>query len=262
MAQPTDAVLYKTKGAVALITLNRPDRYNAFNDDLLVGLNAGLDQAAADDSIRTIIIHGAGPGFSAGADLGLFAGVTPEQGRDYIKANYRPLMEKICAIPKPIIGAIHGTAAGVGCALALACDLRIMGEGANFRYAFINIGLGPDGGAGWFLTRAVGYSRAMEIACSGDKIPARQCLEWGMTNRVAPDEQLMEQALAWANALAEKAPIALGITKAGLQYAQDHELGEAIDREADLQVKAFASDDLKEGVTAFMSKRKAVFRGK
>jgi enoyl-CoA hydratase/carnithine racemase len=264
MAQPAEAqaVLYHTEEAVALITLNRPERYNAFNDALLTGVNEGLDKAAADEKIRVIIIRGNGPGFSAGADLGLFAGVTPEQGRDYIKAHYRPLMKKILDLPKPIIGAIHGTAAGVGCALALACDLRIMAESASFRYAFINIGLGPDGGAGWFLARAVGYSRAMEIACSGDKIPAQQCLEWGMANRLAPDDEIMDQARAWANELAEKAPIALGITKAGLQYSLGHSLGEAIDQEADLQVRAFASDDLKEGVQAFLGKRKAVFQGK
>ncbi|MCB0632947.1 MAG: enoyl-CoA hydratase-related protein [Saprospiraceae bacterium] len=263
MAQPEHtAVLYHTEGAVAFITLNRPERYNAFNDDLLTGLNAGLDQAAADDHIRVIIISGAGPGFSAGADLGLFAGVTPEQGRDYIKTHYRPLMKKICDLPKLVIGAIHGTAAGVGCALALACDLRIMAESASFRYAFINIGLGPDGGAGWFLARAVGYSRAMEIACSGDKIPASQCLEWGLTNRIAPDEEIMDRAQVWANALAEKAPIAVGITKAGLQYSLEHSLEAAIGHEADLQVRAFASDDLKEGVQAFLGKRKALFQGR
>lgn len=256
------AALYHINGPVAVITLNRPDRYNAFNDELIEGINAGLDKAAADPAVRVIVLHGAGPGFSAGADLGLFAGVTPEQGRDYIKAHYRPLMQKFCDLPKLIIGAIHGTAAGVGCALALACDLRVMAEDASFRYAFINIGLGPDGGAGWFLARAVGYSRAMEIACSGEKIGAERCLELGLTNRIAPSEELMDHALQWANALARKAPIALGITKADLQFAIDHTLPETIEYEADQQIAAFSSEDLKEGVGAFLAKRAPNFKGK
>lgn len=266
MANPeqsaNNAVLYHEEGPVAVLTLNRPDRYNAFNDDLIEGINAGLDRAAADPANRVILLHGAGPGFSAGADLGLFAGVTPAQGRDYIKAHYLPLMQKFCELPKLVIGAIHGTAAGVGCALALACDLRVMAEDASFRYAFINIGLGPDGGAGWFLARTVGYSRAVEIACSGEKIGAEKCLELGLTNRIAPTEDLMDQALQWANELARKAPIALGITKADLQFAIDHSLPETIEYEADQQMAAFSSEDLKEGVGAFLAKRKPNFKGK
>lgn len=256
------AVLYSEEGPVAIINLNRPSRYNAFNDALIQGLNSSLDQAASAPNIRVIILRGAGPGFSAGADLGLFDGVTPAQGRDYIKANYQPLMQKICQLPKPIIAAIHGTAAGVGGALALACDLRVMTEDASFRYAFINIGLGPDGGAGWFLARAVGYSRAMEIACSGEKIGAQRCLELGLTNRIAPVGEMMAYALNWAKELARKAPIALGITKADLQYAVNHTLSETIAYEADQQMKAFASEDLQEGVAAFFAKRPPRFQGK
>jgi enoyl-CoA hydratase/carnithine racemase len=188
--------------------------------------------------------------------------VSPEQGRDYIKAHYRPLMQKLCELPKPIIGAIHGTAAGVGCALALACDLRVMAEDASFRYAFINIGLGPDGGAGWFLARAVGYSRAMEIASSGEKIGAQKCLQLGLTNRVAPTENLIHYAMSWAGELAQKAPIALGITKADLQFAIDHSLAATIEYEADQQMAAFASEDLREGVGAFLAKRKPDFKGR
>lgn len=265
MAHPehdNPAVLYHEEGPVAVISLNRPSRYNAFNDALIEGINTSLDQAAQDPKIRVIILKGEGPGFSAGADLGLFAGVTPEQGRDYIKSNYRPLMQKFCELPKPIIAAIHGTAAGVGCALALACDLRVMSEGANFRYAFINIGLGPDGGAGWFLTRAVGYSRAMEIATSGEKIGADRCLTLGLTNRIAPEGELMTAALEWANELALKAPIGLGITKADLQFAIDHSLEDTIDFEAEQQMSAFASEDLREGVGAFLAKRAPNFKGK
>lgn len=256
------AVLYREEGPVGIISLNRPDRYNAFNDALIEGLNKSLDQAAAAPGIRVIVIHGEGPGFSAGADLGLFAGVTPEQGRDYIKANYGPLMEKLATLPKPIIAAIYGTAAGVGCALALACDLRVMAEDASFRYAFINIGLGPDGGAGWFLTRAVGYSRAMEIACGGEKIDAQRCLEWGLTNRIAPAEELLSATLKWAQVLAAKAPLALGVTKADLQFAIDHPLQATIAFEADRQMETFASEDLREGVDAFLSKRAPQFKGK
>lgn len=256
------AVLYRETGSVAIISLNRPDRYNAFNDALLRGINTGLDQAASNPEIRVIVLHGEGPGFSAGADLGLFAGVTPEQGRDYIKANYRPLMQKISELPKLIIAAIHGTAAGVGCALALASDLRVMADNASLLYAFINIGLGPDGGAGWFLARAVGYSRAVEIACSGEKVSAGRCLELGLTNRIVPPEDLMKTTLEWAGKLALKAPIALGVTKADLQFALNHTLAETIDYEADQQMSTFSSEDLREGVGAFLSKRRPKFQGK
>lgn len=256
------AVLYSLEGPVAILNLNRPGRYNAFNDALIEGLNNGLQQAAADDDVRVVILRGAGPGFSAGADLGLFEGVTPEKGRDYIQANYRPLMERFRALPKPIICAIHGTAAGVGCALALACDMRIMTEDASMRYAFINIGLGPDGGAGWFLARAVGYSRAMEIACGGKKISAQRCLEMGLTNRIAPSGEMMANALEWAHELAAKAPMGLAATKASLQYAIDHDLSDTINYEAEQQMGPLGSEDLQEGVKAFLEKRKPRFQGK
>lgn len=261
-SQDQPAVLYRCEGPIAILSLNRPERYNAFNDALLTGINEGLDRAAADAAVRVIIIHGNGPGFSAGADLGLFAGITPEAGSAYIKANYGPLMQKFCRLPKPVIAAIHGSAAGVGCALALICDLRVMAQNANLRYAFINIGLGPDGGAGWLLTRAVGYSRAMEIACSGEKVNAGRCLELGLTNRVTPQEDLMKTTLQWATELAAKAPLGLAATKADLQFALDHSLQETIEYEADQQQKTFASQDLREGVDAFLNKRPPRFSGR
>ncbi len=150
------AVLFEQEGSIAIITLNRPARYNAVNDDLIDGLNAALNQVRNDENIRAVVLTGNGKGFCAGADMNAFDEITPEEGRAYIIATYGSLMRNFLTLRKPIIGAIHGSAAGVGCAMALACDLRVMAENSNFRYAFINIGLGPDGGAGWFLARQVG----------------------------------------------------------------------------------------------------------
>ena len=171
-------VLYNTTEGVAIITLNRPERYNAVNQGLIDGINESLDKASEDKHVRAIVITGAGKGFCAGADMSVFGtNVTPEQRRDYLINQYRPLINKFYSLKKPIIGAINGTAAGVGAAIALACDLRIMSENSSLLFAFINIGLGPDGGASWLLSRQVGYSKAFEIAISGNKILGKECKE-------------------------------------------------------------------------------------
>ena len=184
------AVLFEVNEGVALITLNRPDRYNAVNQDLVDGISESLNKAKNDDSIRAIVMTGAGKGFCAGADMMVFGEeATPEQRRDYLIDQYQPLMSQFYNLNKPIIGAINGTAAGVGAAFALACDLRVMSEKSAILFAFINIGLGPDGGASWLLSRQVGYSKAFEIAISGKKVLGQQCLELGLTNRVVKNEK-------------------------------------------------------------------------
>ena len=185
-------VLYEINEGVAVITFNRPDRYNAVNQDLVDGISKSLDRAKNDQSIRAIIITGSGKGFCAGADMTVFGEeVTPEQRRNYIINQYQPLMRQFFELNKPIIGAINGTAAGVGAAFALACDLRVMSEKSALLYAFINIGLGPDGGASWLLSRQVGYSKAFEIAISGKKVMGNECLKLGLTNKIVDDLSLI-----------------------------------------------------------------------
>ncbi|MDA9107602.1 enoyl-CoA hydratase/isomerase family protein, partial [Flavobacteriaceae bacterium] len=170
------AVLVEIEGSVAIITLNRPERYNAVNQDLLDGFNESFSIVENDDSVRAVILTGKGKGFCAGADMSTFGLITPEQSRDYIIEKYKPLMKRFLALKKPIIGAINGSAAGVGAAFALACDFRVMSKESSILYAFINIGLGPDGGASWLLSRQVGYSKALEIASNGKKVLGEECL--------------------------------------------------------------------------------------
>lgn len=259
--KPSETVLLKKQENIAIVTLNRPDRYNAVTDELVTRLNEIIDEIRNDNQIRAVVLTGAGKGFSAGADMETFGKVSPEDGRAYITRVYQTLLRNFQTLKKPIIGAINGTAAGVGASIALACDLRVMTPSSGILYAFVNIGLGPDGGASWLLTRQVGYSKAFEIAAEGKKIKAEECLSLGLTNKIVDEDQLLEAAIEWAKALAAKAPIAVGITKEDLVHAMDNNLSESIAYEAEKQIAAFESYDLVEGVAAFVEKRKANFIG-
>ena len=258
-----NAVLFEVNNGVATITLNRPDRYNAVNQDLVDGISNSLKKCEADQSIRAVVITGAGRGFCAGADMSVFGDeVTADQRSQYIIDQYQPLMNQFFSLKKPIIGAINGTAAGVGAAFALACDFRVMSDKSGILYAFVNIGLGPDGGASWLLTRQVGYSRALEIATSGKKITGKRCLELGLTNRLVAQDEILTSAQNWAKDFAICPTLAIGIAKEDMFFAMDHTLNESIAFEAKKQIDAFKSHDLKEGVSAFIEKRKPDFLGK
>ena len=257
----TDAVLYQKEKNIAIITLNRPDRYNAAGDEVAQGLLEALQKVRNDKEVKTVVLTGNGKGFCAGADL-QGGPKTPEAARIFILTVYASIVREIMALPKLVIAAINGPVAGVGCAFAFACDFRVMAQSANIRYAFINIALGPDGGAGWLLTRLVGYPKALQIAVEGEKISAEACLEMGLTNKVVANDQLINEAKSWAHRLSEKAPYAIAITKQALQYAMTHSLQETTHFEADNQVAALGSADFREGVTAFFEKRKPKFTGK
>lgn len=259
--KPSETVLLKKQENIAIVTLNRPERYNAVTDELVTRLNEIIAEIRNDNQIRAVVLTGAGKGFSAGADMESFGKLSPEDGRAYITRVYQTLLRNFQTLKKPIIGAINGTAAGVGASIALACDLRVMTPSSGILYAFVNIGLGPDGGASWLLTRQVGYSKAFEIAAEGKKIKAEECLSLGLTNKIVDEDQLLEAAIEWAKALAAKAPIAVGITKEDLVHAMDNNLSESIAYEAEKQIAAFESYDLVEGVAAFVEKRKANFIG-
>jgi 2-(1,2-epoxy-1,2-dihydrophenyl)acetyl-CoA isomerase len=255
-------ILYQTKNNVATLTLNRPERLNAFTDEMMLEIHDTLQRARDDSSIRAIVLTGAGRAFCAGQDISSFQNLEDYDVEKHLLATYKPMIELMRAIEKPIIGAINGVAAGAGCSLALACDLRIMAEEASLLQAFSNIGLIPDAGSTWFLVRQVGYSRAFEIASEGERIPAQRCLELGLTNRVVKGDVLMVEAQAWAEKLAQRATFAIGLTKQAMNYAANSTLLEAIEFEARLQKRAAASQDFVEGVAAFKEKRKPLFEGR
>jgi len=257
-----NAVLYKKEGDIAVVTLNRPEKYNAVNDDLVDGINSAIAKVQKDESIRAMVITGAGKGFCSGADMNTFGNITPEEGRTYLTSTYGPLMRNLTTLKKPIIAAINGTAAGVGASIALACDFRVMSENSGLLYAFINIGLGPDGGASWLLARQVGYSRALQIAVEGKKIKGDECHRLGLANKLVENDEIVSTAIDWAHQIAKLPTLAVGITKEDIFHAMDNDLHSTIAYEAERQTAAFASHDLVEGVSAFLQKRKPKFIGK
>lgn len=258
-----ETILYDVQDGVALLTLNRPERRNALNPGLIRDLSAGLKQAAEDANVRTVLLTGAGKGFCSGADLALFqAGPSPEEVYDHLVNGLGALAIALVEMPKPVIAAVNGVAAGAGVSLALACDLRVMAHDATLLMAFSNIALVPDTGATWFLARQIGYSRAFEFAAEGERMSAERCLQLGLTNKIVPADNLADIALAWAMKLAQRPTLALGMTKQALYHAQLNDLASTIEYEARMQQKAYQSADFAEGVAAFLQKRKAQFSGR
>jgi 2-(1,2-epoxy-1,2-dihydrophenyl)acetyl-CoA isomerase len=258
-----ETILYETVDSVATITLNRPRSLNAFNDKMIKETGDALKQAGRDDAVRCVLLTGNGRGFSSGQDLG---DVQEREGEfsigEHLRHGYNKLIARMVTLEKPIIGAINGVAAGAGCGVALAADLRIASDKASFMLAFSKVGLIPDSGLTWLLPRLVGYTRAYEMALTADKISAEQALAWGMVNRVAPAAQLMETAVAWANKLALGPTLAFGLTKRAMHKTWNHSLGEGLEYEAYLQEIAGRSHDNEEGVNAFLEKRSPNFKGK
>lgn len=255
-------ILYSVDQAVATIRLNRPDRRNALTQDMLSELRTAIEDIADDDDVRAIVITGEGPTFCSGQDLSIFTGkVDGHTVREAIVKYYKPLILSMVDLQKPIIGAINGGAAGAGASLALACDLRIMGDDAYILQAFSNIGLVPDAGSTWFMARLVGYSRALQLCIEAERIPAARCLDLGLCNRLVPAADLQAAAQAWAHSLAQRPTLAIGWTKHALGAAVTTTLEASIHLEADLQAQAIATQDHKEGVMAFVQKRAPVFTG-
>ena len=259
-----DTVLLRKEGKVAIITLNRPARYNAITEAMKWGLIHALNDIQKDEAIKAVVLTGNGKGFCAGADMGDLQNsgtADPQEIRDNLIMVYGNATRMLMRSDKPIICAINGPVAGAGLGFALACDLRIMAEHANMRYAFINIGLVPDNGSTWFLTRQVGYSKALEIIIEGEKISATECHRLGLTNKVCKAEELMTKALEWANRLANKPTIAIGATKRILNFAMTHDLYNTVTKESEEQMPLFATHDHQEGVNAFINKQPPKFKG-
>lgn len=254
-------VKYEMKrDAVAVISLNRPQSLNAFNAEMRRDLQDAAARASFDPSVRCFVITGEGRGFSAGADVTDVAGGRTVE--DMLNAEYGAFLSIIQACDKPVIAAINGPAAGIGMTLALTCDLRVMAEDAYLMSAFSNIGLIPDGGLSWLLTQEIGYARSYQMAIEAEKIPARRCLELGLVNRVVPQADVVESAVDWAQSIAERAPIAMNLTKRTFRAAAQAGLRNAMALEAMLQKTAIASEDCREGVAALMQKRKPQFKGR
>lgn len=255
-------VMLEQRGRVAIVTLNRPESLNAFDQHLRDDLLRAVKQVAADDSVRAVVLTGAGRAFSAGADLKATDFVSGADVERQLNEEYGASLREIARMPKPVIAAVNGFATGIGGSFALVCDLVVMGESAFFQVPFQKIALVPDGGMCWLLTERLGHRRAFEIAVSGDRVPAARCLEWGLANRVVADAQVVEAAVAWAGQLCDAAPIALGYMKQLLRSAPDMGYEQTIRAEARLQAPCIDSEDFREGVAAFREKRAAKFTGK
>lgn len=255
-----DLLVERSEG-IATLRLNRPQSRNAFNQSLVDELGVAVRQVATDTEIRVVVLTGEGKGFSAGADLvdleSRWRG--PEEG---LMEGYLPMIETLLDMPKPVIAAVNGAAAGVGAAFALAADLSVMADDAYILLAFSNIGLVPDGGCHWLLTRTVGHKRAYQIAVEGERIPAARCLELGLCNKVVPAADLLSETRAWATRLAARAPKAMAGTKEIMRSAAEGSFRDAFRLEAVRQGQCSLTEDHKEGVRAFREKRAPVFQGR
>jgi 2-(1,2-epoxy-1,2-dihydrophenyl)acetyl-CoA isomerase len=246
-------------GAVLTITLNRPDVLNAFNTDMHRALAAAL-RDARDGGVRAVVITGAGRGFCVGQDLTEFREAPGDIG-SRLRDNYHPNIRAIRSLEKPVIAAVNGAAAGAGMSLACACDLRIAADSASFVPAFINIGLIPDSGGSYFVTRILGPARAFEWLASGKRLTAVEAHAWGLVSEVVELDALAARAAGLAAQLAELPTRGVGMTKRLLDHAVTASLDEQLEREAQLQAAATQTEDFKEGVAAFLGKRPPRFRG-
>lgn len=256
----TDILLAQTLGAVRLLTLNRPERLNALNPELLTALNEAFDAASADASVRAVLLTGAGRAFCAGADL--MQDLGPIGDRDLgrsIEAYYNPLVRKMRALNKPIVSAVNGVAAGAGMNLALAGDIIIAARSASFTQAFIRIGLMPDAGGTYFLPRLIGDARARAMAMLGETMTAAQAEAAGLVWKLFDDEVFPTEALTMATNLAAKPAQALAAMKQAFNASAHNGLDAQLELERDLQRELGNTQDFEEGVRAFLEKRPGVF---
>lgn len=257
------AILLTKADGVATITLNRPKVFNAFNDAQSYELQDALKQVAKDQEVRVVVLTGAGKAFCSGQDLKDVADKTGVRNlSDSLHKRYNPIIRAMRSLPKPIIGRINGVAAGAGCSLALACDITIAAESAKLIEVFINVGLVLDSGSSYFLPRLVGSARAFEMSTMGSKVSAQEAANWGLINKVVPDSELDSAVEVYTNYYKNAPTMAIGLMKKMLNKSFQSDLNTMLDYEAFCQEIAGNSADNKEGVMAFLEKRKPNFTGK
>jgi 2-(1,2-epoxy-1,2-dihydrophenyl)acetyl-CoA isomerase len=254
-------ILINKADGVAILTLNRPEKYNSFNREMALALQEALDTCETDDAIRCIVITGAGKGFCAGQDLSEATDVDNLDFRRMVEEHYNATILRLRRIEKPIIAAVNGVAAGAGANIAIACDIVLASHSATFIQAFSRISLIPDSGGTYFLPRLVGMQRALALTMMADKITAEEAHAMGMVYRVYDDNTFNQSWMAVANMLAELPTRAFGLTKRAINQSFDNTLEQQLEVEKELQAEAGTTLDFREGVQAFLEKRKPVFVG-
>ncbi|WP_305988967.1 2-(1,2-epoxy-1,2-dihydrophenyl)acetyl-CoA isomerase PaaG [Roseibium sp. MMSF_3544] len=259
------SVISSLENGVLKLTLNRPDKLNAFNEEMHLALRTGIERAHNEADVRTVLLTGAGRGFCAGQDLGdrdpRKSDEKPDLGHT-LDTFYNPTLRLIRELEKPVVCAVNGVAAGAGANIAFACDIVLAARSAKFIQAFSKIGLIPDAGGSWSLTRILGEPRAKALALLAEPVMAEQAESWGLIWKAVDDDALLDAALAIADKLALGPTVGLGLTKRLIQAAGTQDLDTHLDMERDCQRAAGFTDDYAEGVTAFLEKRPAVFKGK
>jgi len=256
-----NSLLYHLQEGVCTVTFNRPDFYNAFNDEISYEFQSALKTAAKDDAVRVIVITGAGKAFCSGQDLKSARAADERMFYNSLEKRYNPIIRAMRSLPKPIIAKLNGVAAGAGCSLALAADMIVAKESAKLVEVFINIGLVPDSGSSFFLPNLVGYQKAFELCAMGTKITANEAYELGIVNKVVADDELDSAVANYTDYFAKAPTKSIGMIKRMLNKAQSSSLDEMLDYEKYSQQIAGSSEDYKEGKQAFLDKRKPKFTG-
>lgn len=246
---------------VAVITLNRPEKLNSFNQTMAYELQAALDHCMDDQDVRCVVITGAGRAFCAGQDLEEAIAADAADIEEHVETKYNPIVRKIRAIKKPVIAAVNGVAAGAGANLAYCCDIIVAAESAKFIQSFINIGLIPDTGGTYFLPRMVGMHKATALMMLGEKMTAQEGKDLGIVHQIFPDAELMDGAMDLGKRMAAMPTKGLGLIKKAINMSLVHDLDQQLEVERDLQGRAGRTYDNAEGINAFLEKRKPVFRG-
>lgn len=255
-----DDLGFEIEDGVAVITLNRPDKLNSFDNSMGSNLQTVLDHCMESEDVRCVLLTGAGRGFCAGQDLEeAISGIAEIE--EHVETKYNPIVRKIRAIEKPVIAAVNGVAAGAGANLAYCCDIVLATESAKFIQSFVNIGLIPDTGGTYFLPRLVGLHRASVMMMLGEKMSAEEARDLGLVYKVFPDGELMTGAMELAKRMAQMPTRGIGLTKKALNYSLGNTLDEQLAVERDLQGMAGRTSDNAEGINAFLEKRKPVFKG-
>jgi 2-(1,2-epoxy-1,2-dihydrophenyl)acetyl-CoA isomerase len=259
-----DEILVETRPGFRIITLNRPDRLNAFTESMHIALKAAVEQAETDKDCRALLLTGAGRGFCAGQDLNERVAANGDiiVPGEALEKYYNPLVSKLRTLPFPVIAAVNGIAAGAGCNVALACDIVLAAKSATFAQVFARIGLIPDAGGTWILPRLVGQARARGLALLAEPLRAEKAEAWGLIWKAVDDGALMTEAEALCAQFATAPTYGLGLIKQALEASESNDLQTQLDLERKLQRQAGSHEDYKEGVRAFLAKRKPVFSGK